>query len=239
MITRLRNDMMILEMVGCSDDLVLLESPPSIWSLGTLTGLSEILRQGTGCVKERAGPAQMNGPGSASKKRRADLGPNDIGPISARETNVGRSRPEKLLRSGPRPAQTCKAWASIGLASRPRPSGGRINFLPPPPACRMHAGGKPAEDTKMGGRNVPGVEEGQNGWETMVSAPSITQRLVGSFGGGGARRETRENFRKFLPSVLLNGERKKMNSVVQNDTVLRSSEFLHGNPSEIPSGDLL
>jgi hypothetical protein len=29
------------------------ESPPSIWSLETLTGLSEILRQGTGCVKEK------------------------------------------------------------------------------------------------------------------------------------------------------------------------------------------
>ncbi|KAJ6857874.1 hypothetical protein NC652_040402 [Populus alba x Populus x berolinensis] len=32
-----------------------LESPPSIWSLGTLTGLSEILKQGTGCVKGRGG----------------------------------------------------------------------------------------------------------------------------------------------------------------------------------------
>jgi hypothetical protein len=36
--------------VFCFD---LKESPPSFWSLGNLTSLSEILRQGTGCVKGR------------------------------------------------------------------------------------------------------------------------------------------------------------------------------------------
>ena len=37
----------------CFADLVLWSRHLVFWSLGTLTGLSEILRQGTGCVKER------------------------------------------------------------------------------------------------------------------------------------------------------------------------------------------
>ena len=64
---------------------------------------------------------------------------NSSGPIAARKLQVGRSRPYKILRSGPRPAQTCKAGPASGWPSSPGPEGGgRINFLPPA-SCMQNA----------------------------------------------------------------------------------------------------
>ena len=62
----------------------------------------------------------------------------------------------------------------------------------------------------------------------FASAPSITQRLVGQWpirwscgASVGARRERREGLKMFSSLVATHsGGRRKMNSVVQNDTVL-------------------
>ena len=60
----------------------------------------------------------------------------------------------------------------------------------------------------------------------FVSVPSITQRLVGHWGefggGGGEERDAGESSNFFVFYSVKTGGRRKMNSVVQNDTVLVS-----------------
>jgi len=106
-----------------------------------------------------AGPTQINGPASAQKKGWADLGPT-------KNSSLVWARPDPDV----------QGWASIGLAQRQKPSGGRIIFSSLPSACRtiLHAGGDACNKRKCRREeSVPGVEEAVAGGAAVEAGGDV------------------------------------------------------------------
>ena len=99
---------------------------------------------------------------------------------------LGRSRPKNFYSLG-------QDWPRLArLAQQPRPSGGRINFLPSPPACRtiLHAGGKHLQKTKkIGGEENVYLRGGGRWWSYGgVARVRLLRAVLWRFPSGGEKR---------------------------------------------------
>ena len=116
-----------------------------------------------------AGPAQINGPASAQKKRLGRPRP---------KRKLGRSRPnQKFLFSlgQARPRRARLGQHRAGPATEAQ-RGGRIIFSSPPSACRtiLHAGGDACNKKKCRGEeSVPGVEEAVAGGAAVEAGGDV------------------------------------------------------------------